>query len=264
MTPTSRPPLRGYQKKPLAISAIAAIFFCLPGLLLLQVWMLSGGSWRAMAEVTRSGYFVNEWWMAWSAAAAVWIVSRWTFLYFLGLSAYALIAKTNHLLTHPHLESPLSLLVTACWLAATVWFLVSSLKLPYLNPKLRWWTRPTRVAMCRDAMLRYRGSPLPVTVSNLSRRGAFVRFKDTALRALPQQLGDTCVLTVSLIRRGRSNVKPWRFHAPVEVVWRAAPDSPYRDGMGLRFVSLSRPQRWQLQRFLRDEAHRQPRPAGDS
>lgn len=262
MTPTPRPPVRGYQKKPLAIAVIAAIFFCLPGLLLLQVWMLSGGSWRAMLEVARSGYFVNEWWMAWSAAAAVWIVSRWTFIYFLGLSAYVLIAKTSALLTHPHLETPLSLLVTACWLGATVWFLVSSLKMPYLNPKLRWWTRPMRVTTCREAMLRYRGSPLPVTVLNLSLRGAFVRFKETALRTrvLPQRLGDTCVLTASLIRRGRSHVKPWRFHAPVEVVWRATPDSPYRDGMGLRFVSLSRPQRWQLRRFLRDEAASPPPP----
>ena len=256
MTSKPRPPLRGYQKKPLAITVIAALFFCLPGLLLLQVWMLSGGSWRAVLDVTRSGYFVNEWWMAWSAAAAVWIVSRWTFLYFLGLSAYVLITKTDHLLTHPYLESPLSLLVTACWLVVAVWFLASSLKRPYLHPKLRWWTRPTRVTTCRDAMLRYHGAPLPVTVSNLSVRGAFVRFKETALRAhtLPQQLGETCVLTVSLIRRGRSNVKPWRFHSTVEVVWRAAPDSPYRDGLGLRFVSLSRPQRWQLRRFLRHEA----------
>lgn len=261
MTSAPRPPVRGYQRKPLAIGVIAAMFFCLPALVPLQVWLLSGGSWQAVLEVTRSGYFMNEWWMSWSAAAAVWIVSRWTFAYFVGLSTYALIAKVDHLLTHPRLDTPLSLLVTACWLGAAIWFLASSLKLPYLNPKLRWWTRPRRVPMCRDAMLRYQGSPLPVTVLNLSIRGAFVRAKETVRgQALPQALGERGLLTMSLMRRGRSDGKPWRFHCAVEVAWRAKPDSPYRDGMGLKFISLSRPQRWQLQRFLRDEARHQPRP----
>lgn len=263
MTARPRPPLRGYQKKPRAIAVIAAIFFCLPLLLLLQVWMLSGGSWPAVLEVAQSGYFVNEWWMSWSAAAAVWIVSRWTFAYFLGLSVYALLTNIPPLFTHPHLETPLSVFVTACWLIVAVYFLASSLKIPYLNPKLRWWTRPTRMAMCRDAMLRYHGIPIPVVVLNLSARGAFVRSKGTAshVRTLPQRLGDTGLLTVSLVRRGRSNERPWRFHSTVELVWKATADSPYRDGMGLRFVSLSRPQRWQLRRFLRDEAKAHARPA---
>ena len=263
MTAKPRPPLRGYQKKPLSVTLITCVFLAIPLVLLLQVFVVSGGSWRVMAEVAQSGYFVWEWGMAWSAAAAVYIVSRWTFAYFILLSIYVLLTKVQHLMTHPHVETSASLLVTVFWFTVAIYLLGSSLKIPYLNPKLRWWTRPTRVAICRDAMLRHHGTPLPVTVLNLSVRGAFVRFKETAVRTrtLPQQLGDTGVLTMSLVRRGRANEKPWRFHSAVEVAWRAASDSPYRDGVGLKFLSLSRPQYWQLRRFLRDEAHRQPRPA---
>lgn len=258
-----RSPLRGYQKKPFPIALIASIFFAIPFVLLLQVWVLSGGSWRVVADVARSSYVVREWVLAWSAAAAVYIVSRWTFAYFMGLSAYVLITKVQHLMTHPHLETPVSVLVTVFWFGVTMYLLGSSLKTPYLNPQLRWWTRPRRVTMCRDAMLRYQGSPLPVTIVNLSVRGAFVRFKETAIRTriLPQRLGDAGLLTMSLVRRGRSNLQPWHFHSQVEVAWLATADSPYRDGMGLQFVSLSRPQRWQLKRFLRDEAKSAVRPA---
>lgn len=263
MTSKPRPPLRGYQQKPLSIILIAFVFLTIPLVFLLQVFMSSGGSWRVVLDVARSEYFVREWWLAWSAAAAVYIVSRWTFAYFVLLSAYVLITKVQHLLTHPHLETPISLVVTAFWFAVVIYLLGSSLKAPYLNPKLRWWTRPRRVTMCRDARLRYHGTPIPVVVVNLSSGGAFVRVKDGATRThpIPQRLGERCLLTMSLIRRGRSNAKPWRFHSTTEVAWQAAPDSPYRDGMGLKFVSLSRPQRWQLKRFLLDEARHQPRPA---
>ncbi|MDP3723896.1 MAG: PilZ domain-containing protein [Candidatus Omnitrophota bacterium] len=259
----SVPPLQGYRKKPRAILVIALGFLVIPAALMLQTLFLTGGSWQALGAVMSSRYFLQEWWLSWSAAAAVAIVSRWSFAYLLLLSGYVLITKLGHLTSHPHLETPVSLCITAFWFSVALLLLGSSLKAPYLNPKLRWWTRPIRLSLCRHAAVSVRGTTIPVAVLNLSRGGAFVTLDEsaTASQAPPCRLGESVELTMDLTPGKQTPELPAQFSVRAQLVWMSKPDSPYRHGLGIRFLPLSRAQQRQLHRYLH-AARQTASPAG--
>lgn len=256
--PSGHGTLQGYQKKPLAIGIISLIFFVIPGVVLAQMCVQSGGSLPVLRQLVGSRYFLQEWVLSWSAAAAVYVVSRWSFAYFVGLSGYVLFTRTAHLISHPILETPASLLITAVWLSTATYFFASSLRAPYLNPKLRWWTRPPRIAHRCDARITLRGVAIPATVLNLSRGGAFLRVEEPVLDAtvLPQRLGERLEFAVNLASGDQPDPTTLRLATTAELVWRGKPDSPYRNGFGIRFTSLPREQQRQLRRYLRDATRR--------
>ena len=266
MSNTPPPPLNGYSKKPRAITCIALAFALLPLIIPLQVLAFSGGSWSLTWQVMQSGYFLQELLLSWSAAVAVFVVSRWSFIYFVLLSVYVLTTRVAYLAQHPYLDHPVSVLITAFWFCVVAYFLGSTLKTPYLHPQLRWWTRPARVSLRRNAVIAWRGRAIPVTVLNLSRGGAFVRVTPPGGQALPQRLGEplhfrmqtvrACLPRKSSAGRQGGASRPRPFTARAEVVWVAAPTSPYRDGMGLQFVALSKRRSVLLQRYLRDATRR--------
>ena len=249
-TPPS--PLKGYSKKPRAIACIALAFALLPLVIPAQVLVFSGGSWPLTWQVMQSGYFLQELLLSWSAAVAVFVVSRWSFVYFVLLSVYVLTARVTYLVQHPYLDHPVSVGITAFWFCVVAYFLGSTLKTPYLHPQLRWWTRPLRVPVRRQAMIAWQGCVVPVVVLDLSGGGAFVKLAEH--HALPQRLGDVLHFRMQPAR-GTSS-KPHPFTAKAEVAWMAAPGSARQDGLGLKFVGLSRRRAILLKRILRDEATR--------
>jgi len=245
-------PLKGYARKPRAITVIALIFFLMPAAMMLQVWCRAGGSWRVVGEVLRSDYVLQEWGLSWSAALAVYLVSRISFVYFAGLSLYVLVTKLSRLAISPQLETPWSLLITGTWVGVVVYCFWSSLAAPYLHPRLRWWTRPPRISLCQEASIVYQGTMIPVTVLNLSRGGAFVRVEDATAEgsAMPRRLGETCRIAMTLGRADQPASDSERFESSAQLVWRGAPETPYRNGLGIKFASLSRSQRHRLNRYL--------------
>ncbi len=251
-------PLPGYQKKPLAITVVAAIFLALPLVVLVQVWILAGGSTAVLAQVVGSAYFLQEWVLAWSAAAAVFVVSRASFIYFLILSGYVVGSRLARLLLRPDLEPPMGLALTVVWLGMALYVVGSSLRRPYLNPRLRWWTRPMRISLATDATITVHGLTLPVQLLNLSVGGAFVRVDEaSAAHAMPpQQVGEALEFAAALVPATHPKATSWQFATSAEVVWRGKPDSPYRHGFGIRFVGLTRRQRRQLRRVIRDAIRR--------
>ncbi len=248
--------LQGYQKKPLAITLFTLIFLLMPAGVLLHLFILSGNSFSVLGQIVRSSYFLTEWAFAWAAAAAVFVVSRWSFACFVLLSGYVLFIKISHVITHPNLETPARLLLTALWLGISLYVLSSSLKTPYLNPKLRWWLRPSRIGCCKGATLQVQGVGVPVTVLNLSKAGVFVKAAEPqqATPLLPQRLGEQCELAIELSESERPKAESVWLNTSVELVWKGKADSPFWGGMGLKFRSLSKSQRQQLRRFLRYEA----------
>ena len=248
-------PLRGYKKKPLPITVITAVFLLLPCLELVWMAVLAGGSLSVVWPVLRSSYFLQEWWLSWSAAAAVSLVSRAGFVYFLCLSGVVLCTRVTRLIAHPELEAPIDLLVTGAWLAIVVYVVASSLHAPYLNPRLRWWLRPRRVALRHSAWLLLRRQRIPVTVLNLSMGGAFIRIAAPLARhgQLPQHLGQRVGLR--LLSKPSPHAKPLRITTRAELVWKGREDSPYRHGVGLRFFGLPRQTRWALRHYLRHHGH---------
>lgn len=238
-------PLKGYKKKPISISLIAIGFLLIPVVIGVQLVGLSGGSWQLVGPLLSSRYFLQEWILSWSAAAAVFIVSRWSLAYFVGLSVTVLTNRFMGLAAHSAPDTPLSLGVTGFWFAVVIYFLASELKTPYLNPKLRWWKRPIRREISGEATLLYQGVKVPVEVLNISEGGVFVRLDELAAkdRPFPKRLGE----------RFQFEMAP-AFRSAAQLVWKAAPQSPYRYGMGIQFIALSREQKRLLKKYLRHEA----------
>ena len=251
-------PLAGYSKKPLAITLIALAFLALPGVMLLEALMRSEGSWRVVGEVLGSVYFRQELLLSWSAAAAVFVVTGWSFAYLLLLGGYVVWMRIASLLAYPNLETPASLGVTAFWFGVVACFLGSTLKAPYLHPRLRWWTRPPRVALHREAVITFHGGTIPVVVWNLSRSGAFLKLDEHVADRLgwPQHLGEPLHFRMASLRGKELPGKPRPFTARAELVWTAPPESPYRYGLGIKFTGLSRRRALLLTRYLRDVARR--------
>lgn len=245
--------IEGYRKKPLSISLISAAFLLIPLMVLVQAFILADGSWRVLGAVLASSFFVQELYLSWSAALAVFIVTRLSFICFILLTGYVLAAKFVNLVFRPDLEAPLGFWATVFWFGVALYFFGSSLKAPYLNPKLRWWTRPPRVKLCQGAVIINQGFEIPVEVVNLSRGGAFVKldagFAQGQLR--PQKLGEEFELRMSLGQGGEPQEVTEGFSVTARLVWKGKPDTPYRDGMGVQFISLSGEHKRQLNRNLR-------------
>lgn len=252
--------LTGYKLKPISITVIAVIFLLLPLIALCEALVHSGASLETLLALLGSRYFLQEWGLSWSAAAAIYFVSRWSFVYFLALSGYVMVTRLTHLISHPQLETPLSVFITGVWLAIAALLAGSSLQLPYLNPKLRWWTRPPRTPLCREVALLYQGASFPAVLFNLSRGGAFVKLDERAAarQASPQQLGAACDLTMRLGYGTTFKEPAPRLTLAAKVVWIAEPGSPYHHGVGLKFTSLSSTQRRQLKDALRHVPHTAP------
>jgi len=162
------------------------------------------------------------------------------------------VTKLSRLAISPQLETPWSLLITGTWVGVVVYCFWSSLAAPYLHPRLRWWTRPPRISLCQEASIVYQGTMIPVTVLNLSRGGAFVRVEDATAEgsAMPRRLGETCRIAMTLGRADQPASDSERFESSAQLVWRGAPETPYRNGLGIKFASLSRSQRHRLNRYL--------------
>lgn len=248
--------MKGYKEKPLAITLIAVGFLLIPVALAVQLAAFSGGSWRLALSILSSRYFLQEWILSWSAAAAVAIVSRWSLAYFILLSGYVLTTRFSNWATHPTLETPLNLGITCFWFGVVTLILVSEMKTPYLHPQLRWWTRPRRHPISGEAILLYQGIKVPVEVLNISEGGVFVRLDESkaAHRPFPQRLGEQFQFEMALLPRQPQRSSAAAFRSTARLVWRALPQSPYRYGMGIRFIALSPDQRRLLKKYLRHEA----------
>lgn len=230
-------------------------FLLIPAATVIQFYYLSEKSWRFMGELLSSRFFLEEWLFSWSAAAAVAIVSRGSLAYFIALSGYVLARRFANLTTHPTLETPLSIGITAFWFGVVIAFLISELKIPYLHPKLRWWTRPPRLGISSQAILLYGHLKIPAEVLNISQGGAFVRLPEASSGQglLPQHLGDEFQFEITLGSSRRPPLERLVFKSKARLVWKASPQSPYRSGMGVEFLGLSRQQRQLLKKYLRRE-----------
>jgi len=247
--------LRGYKKRPLAIALIALGFLLVPMVGAAGLFLQAEGAWPLMKPLLTSRYFLQEWILSWSAAVAVYVVSKASFAYFLLLSGYVLTTRFMHLATHPTLETPLSLGITTFWFAVVIYFLLSELKTPYLNPRLRWWTRPRRVSLSCAATLFYQGAKIPATVLNLSEGGVFLKLNEPVAQGqpFPQRLGEEFQLEMVLTPSKSSKRNLAMLGLRGQLVWKAASASLYRYGMGIRFLAISGQEKRLLRDYLRDE-----------
>ena len=154
--------LSGYRKKPFAIYLFASIYFLLPLMSLIQFGMDLDGSGSHLQEILFSQAFLWEVFLSFSAAWALVSVTRIGFFYFIGLSLYAVGVKLYHLKTHNLFEYPADLVITLFWLGTSLVLIFSTLRIPYLNPNVKWWTQPPRYAHFRPGILLAQAGTFPV------------------------------------------------------------------------------------------------------
>src|SRR3989338_2093504 len=113
----------GYRKKPAWIYWISALYFISPLLILWQFYTKLDYSLPFLKQILLSHFFLMELFGAWSAAAAILIVSRISFVYYLALSFYTIGVKIYNLRFNALFEYPFDFIVLAFWFGITILFL---------------------------------------------------------------------------------------------------------------------------------------------
>ena len=282
--------LKGYRKKPAWIYLIAAGYAAIPLVVLLQFGLEVGFSGALMKQVLFSSYFGVEALAALSGAAAVLLVTRGSFLFFVSLCFATVALKVYDLQRGALLGTWLDLGLTSFWLVAGVGFLTSTLRTPYLNPRVRWWSRDDRLRFISRGVVECEGVSFPIITLNLSVGGAFVKLDERLVSELPDCPQDGAPTTVEKRKRepeGELTLSeaqlqqacenlhlyakklgeqvqvrlqpapavgdvpvPQIYETPAEVVWIPALGTQYRFGRGLRFVDRAPGQRRWLKDYL--------------
>jgi hypothetical protein len=245
--------VQGYRKKPTWIYGIAAVYFLLPVLSLWQFFVQLDYSPPLLKEILFSNFFLVELFCSVTAGIAVLIVSRLSFFYLILLSVYTMVFKLYHLRTHAFLEHPVDLIVVLVWFGITSLFLFTALKIPYLNPKTRWWKQDRRFSFMSPGTILFDKTDLPVMVLNLSKGGAFVRLDeglkpDTSL--FPKKLGEELSVQIKVLPSAESLFEKGILKSRAKVVWIARPDTDYRHSLGLQFLNQAKPEKKALIKYL--------------
>ena len=280
--------MRGFRKKPWWIYALAAGYASAPGLCLLQLAQQVGFDPALLAEILRSSFFWVEAGVGLFCMLGVLWVTRPTFLAVVTLSAISIFQKLSNLASGHLFDTGFELTLLLLWSGLTLGLLFTTLRTPYLNPKLRWWKQQERYRALAHGVLRQGDLVFPVITLNLSRTGIFLKLDERALQSVdspkrdanlpsadrrkhhpagqlalgrdelttardtldhyPRRLGSHVHLTLHSSLPAPLDAS---FESEAEVVWSAPLDSHYRFGLGLRFSGQSAAQRRQLKAQLR-------------
>ncbi len=279
----------GYRKKPAWIYVISTLYFLSPLLILAQFYVKVDHSLPFLRQIMVSDFFLMELFGAWSAALAILIVSRISFLYYLTLSFYTIGVKLYNLRFNSLFEYPFDFIVLAFWFLITLLFLFTTLKVPYLNPQARWWTQPKRLTSFALGTIMARGIKFPIVTLNISSTGLFVKLDerainsvlqsyktegsgeekrkaqalgklllspeelDTAARnlpAYPAKLGEKTIVQIQTIPAAASLFPKGLLEASAEVVWATKPGSKYRCALGLRFIDQTSADKKKFQAYV--------------
>lgn len=283
------PTVTGYRKKPAEILFIACLFIFLPVMSLFQ-YALQVDELKALLSIINSKPFLIELFCSWSAAIALLIVTKTSFVYFMGLSVYAIILKFMHFQPGNLLLSFLDILITLVWFSTAIALFFTTLKTPYLNPKTRWWTQPPRYPHFLGGEMIYEGISFPIVTLNFSETGLFAKldervlsegdkemasrvyfeerrfreplsrlhFPPAAVKVAKQNLnlypfkpGSRAHLKISLKPEAEKVVGSAFFDLDAEIVWTSSEGSAFSYGIGLRFLKPSAEQKRAIKSYLK-------------
>lgn len=263
---------------PAWIQALAAAYLILPLLTLIQLGFKVHFSLPLLGRILTSEYFMSELVCSVTAAAAVYLVTPWSFIYLICLSIYAIGMKLGSVYHFGAGEVPLETAVLLFWFTSTLLLVSSALRIPYLNPRLQWWKQPARYGIFKKGILYFKGIRFPVVTLNLSSGGVFLRLDERALGSVslrdpglkriegerrrqepfgnlalskdqlketakklswfPGRIGDGVRLKLPVLPEGAELFDEDHFELKAEVVWVARPESSYRYGLGLKFKGV--------------------------
>ncbi len=252
---------KGYRKKPKYIYILGILYFIVPFVTLYQFYLNTDHSFKLLKEIIFSDFYLSELFFSFTAGIAVLTVTKVGFFYFIALSIYTLGTKIYNLHYNSLFEYPFDLIVLLFWFSATLLFLFTALRIPYLNPKTRWWKQPPRYSHKMPGVLIVRSIRFPVVTLDFSKGGIFLRLdeerivKDTELEKnlsyFPRQIGQIIDLEINTIPEGSVLFKEGKFLSRARVVWHAKEDGSPRYGLGLQFIDQSPHERKQLIRYTK-------------
>ncbi len=173
----------GYRKKPWLISFFSVVYLLLPVITILQYCSATGNNFGALKTILGSEAFISEWVVSWLAAAALYVVTTPSFMLFILLSCYVIFQKFSNLGEAAIDASFADFVLMALWLWISCVLVITTLRIPYLNPKSRWWRQPSRYFAVLRGVLIHQTIHFPIVVLNVCRTGVFIKL-DERLMAL--------------------------------------------------------------------------------
>lgn len=177
---------RGFRKKPWMISFFSMVYLLLPVFTALQYFSMTGNNLLMMKDILGSEAFLSEWVVCWLAAAALYVVTTPSFILFILLSSYVILHKFSDLGEAVIYASLADFVLMAFWLWISCVLVITTLRIPYLNPKSRWWRQPNRYFSVLRGVLIHQTIHFPIVVLNVCRTGVFVKL-DERLMAMKKK-----------------------------------------------------------------------------
>jgi len=238
---------KGFRKKPEYIYWLGMMYFIAPFLTLYQFYLNVDRSTELLKQIIFSNFYLTEVFYSFTAGIAVLTVTKIGFFYFIGLGIYTLGKKAYNLYYNSIFEYPFDFVVLLFWFIVTSLFLFTALRIPYLNPKTRWWRQPPRYSHKMPGILIVDNTRIPITTLNFSKGGIFVLLdKDMAI-----DMGQAVDLEIDLIPEAKDFFKEGKFFTKATVVWCAKKDPSSRYGLGLQFIGQTLQEKRQLRRYAR-------------
>ena len=274
--------LLGYCRKPIWIYLAAMGYLMIPILTLIGM-MGDGNLWAQLKPLVTTRLFLQVFFCSVTAALAVLIVTRYSLMLLLVLSAYFIGFKVIQFFMSGWGTS-LDFIVVSFWLAAPVLFLTTSLRLAYTKPETRWWKRSPRYPHLTRGTLYSKGVKFPVVMINFSVGGAFVKLderlfdtqkgidskerREHRAAAHPSMTPEEMIIARKTVDRyptaqedrvrivvktmpSLGNPYPDHlFESEALVVWTTKVTDPLQHGLGLKFMNQTLMEKIKIRRYL--------------
>lgn len=251
---------RGYRKKPAYIYYLGMFYFLIPFITLCQFFLNVGYSGELLKELISSKFYLLEVFFAVTAGIAVLAVTRAGFFYFIAISVYTLGMKAYNLQYYSFLEYPWDCVGTIGLFVLTSLFLFTGLRIPYLNPRARWWRQPPRYSHQMPGILKTGGEEFPVITLNLSLGGIFLeldedKIKDSGIKerflSCLHNRGSVVDLQIAVIPQSGEIFEQQKLVTGARVVWYSEKSDMDKSGLGLQFIGQSIKERRRLKRYIK-------------
>ncbi len=233
--------MKGYKKKPFLIEVFALIYLLNPiGNLLLSYASRPDNFFPAVGRQISHGHpmsllVVFFWLTAIPLAYGLYKVRLWAWYYFLvhsiGMFLLSLVSSKGL-----HVTSATA--VDALFLLPIGYFISHAIRVPYFNPRVRWWEQTSRFQHSLPVKL----NGVECSTYDLSREGAFVAQSES----LALTAGQTVTLEIQLDQetiRGSATVR-----------WVNEKKDKYPAGYGIQFNHVSRDDRARIDALLKSLA----------
>lgn len=217
----------------------------------LQVFMINEHEWKEIIPVFSELTLLN-WAVMGVLAAQIPLILRGSrFLSMTVPFTAVMIAINNWIVSKVGFDYSITqtLMATAAFSATQCLWFHPTVRILFVNPAARWWMTRVREKMQIPIQIwTPDGMPMVTSAYDISIGGLFVNFSVESLQACGLKVGDQIRLRMRL-------GSVYRLTVQAEIVRFAKARGAYPEGMGLKFVAMSRQDQIILEKFLDKNKH---------